>query len=337
MESRKMLESLLRLREVIQNITPENQETLFIRTENSNGWFTENFISQSLQGLADMLEVEVLKKTIDKYHTSNRKNIGLILAGNIPAVGFQDILYVLITNSVAFIKPSSKDEFLIKFLCEQLIQINGAFSEQIKFVEKLSLNELDAIVATGSNNTSRYFKQYFSKLPNVIRQNRTSVAVLNGRESEDELTALATDITQYFGLGCRNVTKLFTPVGYNFSPFLKIIEEKFKAVSFHSKYHNNYDYYKAIYLVERMEHLDNGIVLVREDKEYFSPISVLNYESYSSIKDVKDSINEHADKIQVVVGSEKVFDRQVSFGKAQSPGFLDFPDGENILEFIKSL
>ena len=337
MESNTTLESLLKLREVIRNITPENQETLFIRAENANGWFTEKFISQSLQGLADMLEEAVLKDAIKNYHTTNRKKIGLILAGNIPAVGFQDILYVLITNGIAFIKPSSKDEFLIKFLCEQLTQIDNKFSEQIKFVEKIILKDLDAVVATGSNNTSRYFKQYFSKLPHVIRQNRTSVAVLNGKESEDELTALATDITQYFGLGCRNVTKLFTPVDYNFSPFLKIIEDQFKAISFHSKYHNNYDYYKAIFLVERMKHLDNGIVLVREDKEYFSPISVINYESYNSIKDVRDSIHDNAKKVQVVVGSEQVFERQVSFGKAQSPGFLDFPDGENILDFINKI
>ena len=337
MESKAILQSLLKLRQVLLDITPENEETLFIRAENANGWFTEEFILKSLMGLAHMLDEDILNKTIQEYHLKSSKKVGLILAGNIPAVGFQDILFVLLTNSVAVIKPSSKDEFLIRFLCAQLIKIDSRFSEQIIFVEKLKLDELDAVIATGSNNTARYFEQYFSKIPHVIRKNRTSVAVLTGNETSEELIALANDITLYFGLGCRNVTKLFTPIDYNFSPFLKIIEENYRKISYHSKYHNNYDYYKAIYLVERMEHLDNGVILLRENTEYFSPISVLNYESYKDTERLKTEIENNAEKIQVVVGSKTVFERQVNFGKAQSPGLLDFPDGENILEFIKQL
>ncbi len=337
MESKTILQSLVKLREIILGITPDNQETLYIRAENANGWFTEDFISKSLEGIASMLEPKILEETISKHYMGESKKVGLILAGNIPAVGFQDILYVLLTNGTAFIKTSSKDEFLIKFLCNELINIDEAFKSHILFVEKLKLDEVDAVVATGSDNTSRYFEQYFSKVPNVIRKNRTSIAVISGNETEDELTALANDITLYFGLGCRNVTKLFVQENYDFSPFLKIVEDKFRPISFHSKYHNNYDYYKAIYLVERMDHLDNGIVLVREDQEFFSPISVFHYEKYKSIEDVKNALNEQSDKIQVVVGNEKVFERQVAFGEAQSPGLLDFPDGENILEFINEL
>ncbi|MDB4835496.1 acyl-CoA reductase [Cyclobacteriaceae bacterium] len=331
-----ILQSLLTLQKRLESFNEEDNEMLIVRASNANAWFTPAYIVESIHGLAQMLSEKDLVQAIEQR--SSEKNIGVILAGNIPAVGFQDILYVLLAGSIAHVKLSTKDEFLIRYLVDQLIEIDASFSDKVKFTEKLVLDELDGVVATGSDNTARYFEQYFSRVPHVIRKNRTSVAVLTGNESQEELEQLALDVILYFGLGCRNVTKLYTPEEYDFTPFLKIIEDNHKEQSFHSKYHNNYDYYKAIYLVECIEHLDNGVLLLKQDESVFSPLSVLYHESYATLDELKGVLETKKGQIQVVVSSqEKMFERQVGFGKAQSPGLFDFPDGENILTFIHSI
>jgi hypothetical protein len=259
----------------------------------------------------------------------------LILAGNIPAVGFQDILYVLLVGGKVEVKLSSQDTLLIKYLVNELIAIDSEFEEIIKFTEKFDLDQLDAVLATGSDNTSRYFEQYFKKVAHVIRKNRTSVAVIEGNESQDNLRSLAVDITRYFGLGCRNVTKLFVPENYDMVPLLKIIEDEHRYLSMHSKYNNNYDYYKAVFLVNSKEHLDNGVLLAQKEESLFSPVGVLYYQEYNELNKVASLLEEQDEKIQVTVSNnKKIFKRTVDFGEAQCPGLFDFPDGENVLEFL---
>lgn len=334
MNPNKILSGLENLKNTLQSFSVEENETLIIRVSNQNAWFTEENILSSVKGIASMLKKSDLEKALNDYCSEKGKRVGVIMAGNIPAVGFQDLLYVLLSGGKAFLKYSSQDEFLMKYLVETLIAIDAGFREVIEFTEKLDLDQLDAVIATGSDNTSRYFEQYFAKIPHVIRKNRTSVAVLDGNESLEDLQGLAKDITQYFGLGCRNVTKLFVPEDYDLVPLLKILEDDHKPLSFHSKYNNNYDYYKAVFLVNSKEHLDNGMMLFQEQEALFSPVGVLYYQKYKEVEDVKALLSSQLDKIQVAVSAKDVFERTVDFGKAQNPSLFDFPDGENIFEFL---
>ena len=336
MNPNNILSGLQKLQIKLQSFDKIKNEDFLYRVSNSNLWFTHDNILSSLQGIASMLKTEDLQKALDESYSGKGEKIGLILAGNIPAVGFQDILYVILTGGVAEVKVSSQDEILIKYLVDELIAIDEEFASLIHFTEKLNLDELGAVVATGSDNTSRYFEQYFKRVPHVIRKNRTSVAVLDGKESLDELARLAEDICMYFGLGCRNVTKLFVPEGYDMVPLLKVIEDNHRYLSMHSKYNNNYDYYKAVFLVNSKEPLDNGVLLAQKEEGLFSPVGVLYYQEYNAIESVESLLEAQKEKIQVAVSNNKeVFGRTVAFGEAQHPGLFDFPDGENILEFIK--
>ncbi len=330
----KILSGLEKLQIKLLSFDKVENEDFLLNVSNENLWFTEKNILTSIKGISMLLKSEDLKKALDTYYSEQGKTVGLILAGNIPAVGFQDILYVLLSGGKAVVKLSSKDERLIKYLVNELIAIDGDFASLIEFTERFDLNKLDAVVATGSDNTSRYFEQYFAKVAHIIRKNRTSVAVLTGEEMEKQLQALAEDITQYFGLGCRNVTKLFVPEGYDMTPILKIIEEEHRDLSMHSKYNNNYDYYKAVFLVNSKEHLDNGVVLAQKQEELFSPVGVLYYQEYNDKNKLKALLAEQNEKIQVVVASENIFERTVAFGQAQCPDLFDFPDGENVLAFL---
>ena len=330
----KILSGLEKLQIKLQSFDKLKNEDFLLNVSNENLWFTEKNILSSIQGIASMLKPQDLKKALDEYYSEKGKTVGLILAGNIPAVGFQDILYVLLSGGRAEVKLSSKDERLIKYLVNELIAIDNDFASLINFTERFVLDNLDAVIATGSDNTSRYFEQYFAKVSHIIRKNRTSVAVLDGKETAEDLNNLADDITKYFGLGCRNVTKLFVPKGYDMVPILKIIEEDHRDISMHSKYNNNYDYYKAVFLVNKKEHLDNGVMLAQKQESLFSPVGVLYYQEYDKLDDVKALLDEQNEKIQVVVAKENIFKRTVGFGEAQSPDLFDFPDGENILAFL---
>ena len=337
MNPNKILSGLQKLQINLQSFDKTENEDLLLDIVNENLWFIEANVLSSIHGIASMLKTKDLQKALDESYSETNNKAGLILAGNIPAVGFQDILYVLLTGGKAEVKLSSKDTLLIKYLVNELISIDTGFASLINFTEKFNLDELDAVLATGSNNTSRYFEQYFKKVAHVIRKNRTSVAVLNGKESLDDLNELAMDICQYFGLGCRNVTKLFVPDEYDMTPLLKIIEEKHNYLSMHSKYNNNYDYYKAVFLVNSKVHLDNGVLLAQKEESFFSPVGVLYYEEYNQLSEVTKLLKEHNEEIQVAVSNDKtIFTRTVAFGQAQSPGLFDFPDGENILEFLNN-
>src|SRR5690606_26674918 len=221
-------------------------------------------------------------------------------------------------------------------ILERLTQIEPTFSPQIKLVERLE--GFDAIIATGSNNTSRYFEYYFSKVPHIIRKNRNSIAILSGNETTEELKALGRDIFDYFGLGCRNVSKLFVPLGYNFTHFFEAIEE-YSSVKDHHKYNNNYDYNKSIFLVNKTEHLDNGFLLVTKSKSLHSPLAVVFYEEYQELESLKTSLENKKDEIQVLVTqiNDDFGISKTHFGNSQQPALWDYADGIDTLKFLSSL
>jgi hypothetical protein len=250
------------------------------------------------------------------------------MAGNIPLVGFHDLLCTFITGHYAVIKPSSKDEPLISFLTTKMVELNSASSSY--FTIASMLKNCDAYIATGSNNSSTYFEYYFAKYPHIIRKNRTSVAVLTGEESADELDALADDVYQYFGLGCRNVTKIMVPRDYNFEPFVNSLK-KYNYLFDYQKYKNNYDYNLAIHLLNNKYYMSSGSILLVEDPSPFSPIAQLHYEYYDDINEVKKTLKGN-DAIQCVVGKEGL-----PFGAAQKPGVCDFADGVDTIQFLKEI
>ena len=295
----------------LNNTFYEKFNTLISEIKIHNPWFTENNVRYSISAIARNLEPEKLKKwlNINNYpelsEPNKKKKVGVVMAGNVPLVGFHDFLVVLISGNILISKLSSKDYHLLKAIADILIAINPEFKELL-FFEKEYLaktTSIDAIIATGSNNTSRYFEYYFEKYPNIIRKNRNSVAILTGNETKEDLQKLADDIFLYFGLGCRNVTKLFIPVDYNFNPFFEAIEH-YNFIKDNNKYANNYEYNKSIYLMNKIAHLDNGFVLLKEDSDFFSPISTIFFEYYTNIYKLAELINANKENIQCIVTND---------------------------------
>lgn len=303
----------------------------------SNAWFTAEEVNRALNALHNMLNGDDLNEWFKNISVNSRpEKIGLILAGNIPLVGFHDVLCVLATGNIALIKLSSSDEKLLPALLARLIRFEPALQDHIVYVERLK--EFDAIIATGSNNTSRYFDYYFGKVPNIIRKNRNSVAVLSGEESIEEIQNLGHDIFDYFGLGCRNVSKLFIPESYDVKHLFEPLQS-FAPISDHFKYNNNYDYNKSIFLVNLVHHFDNGFILMKEDKGLSSPLAVLYYEKYNNIRELEETLKEQQQDIQCVVSGmplnlETGF---VNFGESQYPKLWDYADHVNTIDFLKSL
>lgn len=303
------------------------------RAGNENGWFTKESIQLAISGTVAYLKENQLRLWVGQYDFGPIKpmNVGLVMAGNIPLVGFHDLLCVLLSGHKAMVKTSSQDNYLMTKILQGLQDVSSELYSNVQLIERL--NEAEAYIATGSDNSARYFQYYFGKKPYVIRQNRTSVAVLTGDESTEQLKALGKDIFTYFGLGCRNVSKVLVPEGYIFNEFFESIEEFGKALH-HHKYQNNYDYNKSIYLVNRQLHLDNGFLLVTESKELVSPISVLYYETYSSQDDLHQNLEHNKEKIQCIVGASA---EQIPFGEAQHPEVSDYADGVDTMKFLLSL
>lgn len=304
---------------------------------NGNGWFTVEEVKRSMLSLAKMLNKDDLKQWLANIEINkNPKKVGLILAGNIPLVGFHDVLCVLATGNIAIIKMSSSDDKLLPALLKELLVIEPGFTDQIIYSERLK--DFDAIIATGSNNTSRYFDYYFSKVPNIIRKNRNSVAVLNGSETQTELENLGHDIFDYFGLGCRNVSKIYIPKGYELKRFFEPVE-KHQPIIHHFKYNNNYDYNKSIYLVNGVNHFDNGFLLVKEDENFVSPLAVLFYEEYNDIKEIEEKLTLQDEQIQCVVSNInlKINKNKISFGDSQNPKLWDYADNINTINFLQVL
>ncbi len=297
-----------------------------------NGWFIPEFVDHACRQIAtNYLQRDLLKQwTTALSNTKHQtpKTIGIVMAGNIPLVGFHDWLSVFISGNKAMIKPSSKDQVLIKHLVNRIAEMDTEAGAMTDFGEMLK--GCDAYIATGSNNSSRYFEYYFGKYPHIIRRNKTSVAILSGNETIEELGKLAYDVYFYFGLGCRNVTKIYIPEGYDFVPLLETFK-KYNWLADHHKYKNNYDYNLAILLLNRKYYMTNGSVLLTEEASLFSPISVLHYEFYPEIGSLEKSLVKNAD-LQCITGHGKL-----PFGATQSPSLEDYADGINTLSFLAGL
>jgi len=298
-----------------------------------NGWFTKNNLYNALGNWGALLTKENLEDWLSVYslEKNTKKTVALIMAGNIPLVGFHDFLCVLITGNKVKAKLSDSDKILLPLLSDFLIDVEPTLMNCIEFVDG-KLEDFDAVIATGSNNTSRYFEYYFGNKPNIIRKNRNSIAVLTGNETKDQLKALGMDIFQYFGLGCRSVSKLFVPKGYDFDDFFKAIFS-FGQIIDQNKYANNYDYNKAVYLMSDFQILDNGFLILKEDSSYSSPIASLNYEYYSSTEKLKKRLIEDSEEIQCIV-SQGFIENEVDFGQTQVPKLSDYADQVDTVDFL---
>lgn len=319
-------------------IDPDQEfKNLIYSASNNNAWFTEAEVKRALSALQNMLNGKDLETWFKQINvSSSAKKVGLILAGNIPLVGFHDVISVLATGNIALIKLSSSDDRLLPAVLERLVAIEPLLAERIVYVERLK--DFDAVIATGSNNTSRYFDFYFGKGPNIIRKNRNSVAVLDGKESQKELAQLGHDIFDYFGMGCRNVSKLYLPEGYDIKNFFEPIEH-FKDIINHFKYNNNYDYNKSIYLVNLKPHFNNGFLLLTEGESLSSPLAVLYFEYYQHLDELEGQLKKQSENIQCVVSNVSLMlDSPVlGFGQSQSPKLWDYADNVNTIDFLNKL
>ena len=312
----------------------ENKEHL--KSGNHNPWFTDENIDFALTEISNSLHQENLEKWMSMYpqlqNEQEAKRVGVITAGNIPLVGFHDFLSVLITGNIFVGKLSSKDDKLMPRVIKLLIEINPKFKKYITLSES-KMENFDSVIATGSNNSARYFEYYFGKYPHIIRKNRNSVAVLTGEETDEELQLLADDIFLYFGLGCRSVSKLFLPDGYDLDYVFRN-SLKHKNVINHNKYANNYDYNRVIYMMNKIEFKDNGIMLLKEDIAYASPVSVVYYENYSKPETVKKRLLSDNEMIQCIVSKESLIGNTVKFGETQKPKLWDFADNIDTIKFL---
>lgn len=315
----------------------EQWQSVKERASRENGWFVPEFIEEATKNIAQsFLQKEQLETWVAGYPVQAPRGgtefkpltIGIVMAGNIPLVGFHDFLCVFLSGHIALIKPSSKDQVLIKHIIEKLSEWNEEVKDLASFSEMLK--GCAAYIATGSNNSSRYFDYYFGKYPHIIRRNRTSVAVLSGEETKDELEKLADDVYLFFGLGCRNVTKIYVPQDYDFVPLLEAFR-KYNYLADHHKYKNNYDYNLALHLLNKKYYMTNGSILLIEDPVIFSPISQLNYEFYTNSDDLAAKLPPVQD-LQCIVG--KSF---TGFGQGQHPALCDFADGVDTLKFLTGL
>ncbi len=331
MNIKQRIEILIKLKNYIIENNENWQQTKQLATI-KNAWFIENFINVAVENICNNFLDEIkLNNWVKKYKIAdieNCKNIGVVMAGNIPLVGFHDFLCVFISGYTVSIKLSFKDDVLLKHLVKKMIEWNAEMSNKIFFVDMLK--NCDAYIATGSNNSSRYFEYYFGKYPNIIRRNRTSVAILTGEENDDDLNLLAKDIQLYFGQGCRNITHLSVPINYNFVPIINALKQYNYFFDFH-KYKNNYDYQLALLMMNNKYYMTDGSVLLSENESVFSAISQVHYSYYNTINVVIEKYKSNND-IQCIIG--KGF---TDFGKAQEPSLIDYADGIDTMNFLGNL
>ncbi|RZJ67658.1 MAG: acyl-CoA reductase [Flavobacterium sp.] len=311
-------------------------EKLIALSQSHNGWYTPEQVRFAISSWADALTRENLTEWLSPYEIKERepKTIGLVLAGNIPLVGFHDFLSVILSGNKALLKLSSNDQKLLPFLAKFLVTVEPELGNFIEWSEG-KLENFDAVIATGSNNTARYFEYYFKDKPSIIRKNRNSVAVLDGNETHEQLVALGEDIFRYFGLGCRNVSKLFVPTGYDFTPFFEAIFA-YKDVIEYEKYANNYDYNKAVFLMSNFKLRDNGFLTIKEDSSYASPISSVFYEFYDNISDIINRLQKDDNQIQCIVSSG-IVENSVDFGQTQKPELWDYADNVDTMRFLTGI
>ncbi len=318
----------------LEQLPAKDAELLAERARQENLWFSKENFDKALSGVRAFLKADELTQWTSHYSLtpSKPKTVALVMAGNIPLVGFHDFLSVLISGHRVQIKMSSKDSVLLNYLIRQLVLIDSSFAETIAINDRLE--NFDAIIATGNDNSARYFESYFGKYPNIIRKNRTSYAIITGNESDNDIEKLGIDIFSYFGLGCRNVSKIYVPSTYDLTKLLSNWN-LYKEVIHHNKYCNNYDYQKSLLLLNRTPFLDNGFILLQENKKLVSPISVLYYEYYENEAALKIEIHQTADKIQCVVGNSIL--ATIPFGRTQCPSVWDYADQIDTLKFLSAL
>jgi hypothetical protein len=304
--------------------------------QEKNSWFTKDAILFTLNSWSKALTNNNLNNFIESVNLDNTssKKVAIIMAGNIPLVGFHDFLAVLISGHSVIVKQSSNDKHLMPFLAKYLEYVEEGFKSKITFTEE-KLSGFDAVIATGSNNTARYFEYYFKNKPNIIRKSRNSVAVITGKETEEDFIKLSDDVFQYFGLGCRSVSKLFVPKGFDFDVFFTGMYAK-KDIINNAKYANNYDYNKAVYLMSLFDLLENGFLMIKEDESYSSPIATVFYEYYDNEIDLKIKLHQDREKIQCIVAKDFI-ENEVAFGQTQYPKLTDYADGVNTLEFLSTI
>lgn len=301
-----------------------------------NGWFTEDNVYYALETWSKTITQKNIEQWTKSYDFSDRqtKTVGIVTAGNIPLVGFHDFISVLMSGHKLLVKQSSNDQKILPVLADYLICIEPRFKHFISFTEG-RLQDFDAVIATGSNNTARYFEHYFKKRPSIIRKNRNAVAVLTGMETEAELALLSEDIFRYFGLGCRSVSKVFVPKDYDFDLLFKGVFKQGDLLSYR-KYKNNYDYNKTVYLMSQIPLLENGFLVLKEDTAYASPIATLFYEYYDSIDSLDERLVIDKEQIQCVVRKNPKAD-EVVFGETQQPQLWDYADGVDTMKFLLGL
>ena len=309
----------------------ERFEYIIARQFALNGWFTADSVRNALKSIGNDLTVEKLTAWTDKYQfASNPKRVGVIMAGNIPLVGFHDFLCVLLSGHKITAKMSSDDKTLLPEIVSLLIQFAPELEERITLSEG-RIGDIDAVIATGSNNSMGYFESYFGKYPHVFRKNRTSVAVIDGTETAEELESLGKDIFTYYGLGCRNVSQILIPKEFELNDFFGAMVSNSEIVN-HHKYANNYDYNKAIHLMNQENILDNGFMLLKESDQLFSPLAMLFYHRYNDVNEVETYLKSNEEHIQAIVGK-----KFIPFGKAQCPNLDDYADNVNTMSWLEGL
>ena len=330
MKLQNRIELLLKLRNYLLENSTEWQDIKH-KASIHNGWFTPEFIDLAVTNIAEQfLEKDKLNEWVNHYFLNDSivaKNVGIVLAGNIPLVGFHDFLCVFVSGHMQTIKTSSKDDILLKHLVDKMVEWEPEVQNYISFAPMLK--GCDAYIATGSNNSARYFDYYFAKYPSIIRKNRTSVAFLKGDESAEILERLSDDIHAFFGLGCRNVTKIFVPREYDFIPLLQSFY-RYKYFADHHKYRNNYDYNLSIQIMNNRFYMTNESTLLVESDSLFSPISQLNYSFYDDFETALSSLKGN-EALQCIAGID------IPFGKVQSPGLTDYADGLDTMQFLLTL
>ena len=324
------------LKSYFKDTSNKEKIELFIeRAKNENAWFSDYLIRLGLQSIKNQFFdhdkwTEFFK--INGEPSSYAKIVGLVLAGNLPAVGLHDILMTLASGNEAWIKPSSQDKALIELYVTAIKEFDSSIP--IKMVDRLQ--GIQAVIATGSDFSGGYFEHYFSQMPHIIRKNRSSIAILNGQERDSDFIGLARDIFTYYGLGCRNVSTLAVPKQYDLVPLFDVLTKETWVLD-HSKYSNNFQYHRTLFLLNQIPHYDLGNVLVTENEALVSPVGVLYIHRYEQLADLSAWLKHHEDKIQCKVSLTKDILDGIAFGTSQEPGLADFADGINTYEFLINL
>lgn len=306
--------------------------------EKLNPWFTPENVKFAIKSIANTLTKENLETWLASYpeieQDRSSKRVGVVMAGNVPLVGFHDFLSVLISGFTFVGKLSLKDNQLLPEIAEILARINPEFDNKIEFAGE-KLIKFDAVIATGSNNTARYFSYHYRNHPYIIRKNRNGIAILDGKETSEELVSLGDDIFRYFGLGCRSVAKLFIPEHYDFNAFFEAILS-YRKIIHHKKYKNNYKHIRSIYLVNQTPFLDTGFVLLKEDEAIASPIGVIYYQYYSDHSKLEEHLKDKAEEIQCIVEHNKIL-QGIKPGQAQEPALWEYADNVDTIKFLVKL